>query len=65
MVAYNKHEETSNTTVQELYDFAKERNILDYEIEAQYADDGGYYYGSRITDEGDIERKDDIKTIII
>ena len=25
-------------TVQELYDFAKERNILDYEIEAQYAD---------------------------
>ena len=34
-------------TVQELYDFAKERNILDYEIEAQYADDGGYYYGSR------------------
>ena len=52
-------------TVQELYDFAKERNILDYEIEAQYADDGGYYYGSRTTNEDDIERKDDIKTIII
>ena len=52
-------------TIQELYDFAKERNILDYDIEAQYADDGGYYYGSRITDEGDIEIKDDIKTIII
>ena len=52
-------------TVKELYDFAKERNILDYEIEAQYADSGGYYYGSRTTDEGDIERKDDIKTIII
>ena len=52
-------------TVQELYDFAKERNILDYDIEAQYADDGGYYYGSRLTDCCDIERKDDIKTIII
>lgn len=52
-------------TVQELYDFAKERNILDYDIEARYADDGGYYYGSRLTDEVDIERKDDIKTIII
>ena len=52
-------------TVHEFYDFATERTILDYEIEAQYADGGGYYYGSRITDEGDIERKDDIKTIII
>ena len=52
-------------TVQELYDYAKEKNILDYDIEAQYADSGGYYYGSRITDCGDIERKDDIKTIII
>ena len=52
-------------TVQELYDFAKERNILDYEIEAQYADDGGYYYGSRTTNEDDIEIEDNVKTIII
>lgn len=52
-------------TVQKLYDFAKERNILDYEIEAQYADGGGYYYGSRTTDEGDIEIENNVKTIII
>lgn len=52
-------------TIQELYNFAKERNILDYEIEAQYADDGGSYYGSRTTDEYDIEIEDNVKTIII
>lgn len=52
-------------TVQELYDFAKERNILDYKIEAQYCDSGGFYYGSRIIDDYEIEIKDNIKTIII
>ena len=52
-------------TIQELYDYAKEKNILDYDIEAQYADDGGYYYGSRSTDIDEIEIKEDIKSVTI
>ena len=52
-------------TIQELYDYAKEKNILDYDIEAQYADSGGYYYGSRSTDIDEIEIKEDIKSVTI
>lgn len=32
-------------TIQELYDWAKEKGILDYELRVQYRDDGGTYYG--------------------
>ena len=32
-------------TIQELYEWAKELNIEDYEINIQYRDDGGDYYG--------------------
>ena len=52
-------------TIQELYDYAKENNIVDYDIEVYPSDDGGFYYSPRLTYLGDIERKDDIKTIII
>lgn len=31
------------------------KNIVDYEIEAQYADGGGDYCGSRSVDESEIE----------
>ena len=33
-------------TVQELYEYAKQRGILDYEIRVQYRDDGGEYQGA-------------------
>ena len=52
-------------TIQQLYDYAKENNILDYEIEAQYADDGGFYYGSRDTHLDDIEIQENIKTVVL
>lgn len=32
-------------TIQELYDWAKENNAVNYSIEIQYRDDGGAYYG--------------------
>ena len=32
-------------TIQELYDWAKEHNAVNYSIEIQYRDDGGAYYG--------------------
>ena len=52
-------------TIQELYDYAKENNIVDYDIEVYHSDDGGFYYDSRLTYLGDIEIKGNIKTIII
>ena len=32
-------------TIQELYDWAKEHNVLDYELRVKYRDAGGEYYG--------------------
>ena len=32
-------------TIQELYDWAKEKDMLDYELRVQYRDDGGDYSG--------------------
>lgn len=34
-------------TIKELYLLAKEKGILDYEIQIQYGDDGGIYDGTR------------------
>lgn len=50
-------------TVQKLYDFAKERNILDYDIEILCPEDRDWY--SRAINDGDIEIEDNVKTIII
>ena len=50
-------------TVQELYDFAKERNILDYEIEILCPESRDWYL--RTINDGDIEIEDNVKTIII
>lgn len=33
-------------TVQEFYDFCKRENCLQYQIDVQYRDDGGEYYGT-------------------
>ena len=33
-------------TVQELYEYAKQHGVLDYEIRVQYRDDGGEYQGA-------------------
>ena len=33
-------------TVQELYEYAKQRDILDYEVRVQFRDDGGEYQGT-------------------
>ena len=35
-----------NMTVQELYEYAKQHGVLDYEIRVQYRDDGGEYQGT-------------------
>lgn len=33
-------------TVRELYEYAKQRDILDYEVRVQFRDDGGEYQGA-------------------
>lgn len=33
-------------TIQDLYNWAKEHNYLDYKIRIQYRDEGGEYFGS-------------------
>lgn len=33
-------------TIQDLYNWAKEHNYLDYKIRIQYRDEGGTYFGS-------------------
>lgn len=32
-------------TIQDLYNWAKDHNYLDYKIRIQYRDDGGTYFG--------------------
>ena len=32
-------------TIQELYEWAKEKGLLDYTLKVQYRDAGGEYYG--------------------
>ena len=32
-------------TIQELYDWAKDKGVLNYELRVQYRDEGGDYYG--------------------
>lgn len=35
-----------NITIEDLYNWAKDHNYLDYKIKIQYRDDGGTYYGN-------------------
>lgn len=46
-------------TIKELYELAKEKDILNYEIQIQHGDDGGFYDGYRDV-EIDILREDEI-----
>lgn len=52
-------------TIQELYGYAKEKNILNFDIEVQHSDDGGFYYGSRSTNIDEIQIEEKIKSVII
>lgn len=46
-------------TIKELYLLAKGKGILDYEIQIQHGDDGGFYDGTRDI-EIDIENEKEI-----
>lgn len=54
-------------TIKELYEYAKEINREDYEIEIQYRDDGGYYSGTDTTStpKNEVEFKDEAETVIL
>lgn len=42
-------------TIKELYEWAIQNSVEDYDIEIQYRDGGGYYYGTSTLYESDIE----------
>lgn len=42
-------------TVREFYDWAKRHDCLDYDVEIQYRDGGGYYSGTSDLREDEIE----------
>ena len=50
-------------TVQELYEYAKQRGLLDYEIRVQYRDDGGEYQGTDAVEYVLVE--DDQKALVL
>ena len=50
-------------TIQELYDWAKEKGVLNYELRVQYRDEGGDYYGE--DDELRLCDYPDNKTVIL
>ena len=52
-----------NMTVQELYEYAKQRGLLDYEIRVQYRDDGGEYQGTDAVESVFVE--DDQKALVL
>ena len=42
-------------TIKDLYEWAKEKGIEDYEIQIQWRDGGGYYSGKNLCVQEDIE----------
>lgn len=42
-------------TIKYLYEWAIENGVEEYDIEIQYCDGGGFYYGTRTLYESDIE----------
>ena len=52
-------------TVLELYEYAKEKNILNYNIEVQHSDDGRYYDGTRSVCSEEIEMNNDHEEIVL
>ncbi len=47
-------------SIEELYEWAKKHNYEKLECEIQYADGGGFYYGTRDLRESDIEVKNGV-----
>ena len=45
----------ANMTIKDLYEWAVKNGVEDFDIEIQYRDGGGYYYGSSSLYESDIE----------
>lgn len=52
-------------TIKELYKWAIANNCENYDVEIQYRDDGGFYIGTTILDEADIEVIEDAGTVIL
>ena len=52
-------------TIEELYNWAIDNNCENYDVEIQYRDDGGFYIGTTILDEADIEVIEDAGTVIL
>lgn len=52
-------------TIQELFNYAKEKDILNYIIHVHHSDDGGYYYGTRPVTSEEMEIDDNYKEIIL
>ena len=52
-----------NMTVQELYEYAKQRDILDYGVRVQFRDDGGEYQGTDAVESVFVE--DDQKALVL
>lgn len=50
-------------TIKDLYEWAKENNVLDYNIEIQYRDDGGCYDGREALDAPYVPR--DEKNVVV
>ena len=50
-------------TVKELYEYAEQYGLLDYEIEIQYRDDGGVYTGS--SNELYLEKNDLLRILVL
>ena len=52
-------------TIKELYKWATNNNCENYDVEIQYRDDGGFYLGTTILDEADIEIIEDAERVIL
>lgn len=52
-------------TIKDLYEWAVKNGVEDFDIEIQYRDDGGYYYGSSSLNELDIEIDRLCSTVIL
>jgi hypothetical protein len=42
-------------TIKQVYEWAVKNEVEEYDIEIQYCDGGGFYYGTRTLYESDIE----------
>ena len=59
--------EVTIVTIKDLYEYAQKNGIENCEVEIQYADGGGFYYGTRDLEESEIsvEEKSYGKIVIL